>query len=92
MSNYDPTTEGVADTDPTERPEDAAVQLTRDLVYGDVDESGPKLRNFIHNEAVAAVQGHALPYQASQETAGSPSSAKVGMSGARAKRISLVTA
>jgi hypothetical protein len=59
MSNYDPTTEGVADHDPTERPADPSVDLVKDIVYGDMDETGPKLRDYIRNESVRAINENA---------------------------------
>jgi hypothetical protein len=38
-------------------------------VYGDEEKSGSQLRSFVHNEAVAAVQGHAFQQRRQQELA-----------------------
>jgi hypothetical protein len=50
-------------------PVDPSVTIVNDLLYGDPDESGSKLRSFVQNEAVAAVQGHAFAQRRSAEIA-----------------------
>ena len=71
-------------------PVDPSVTIVNDLLYGDPDESGSKLRSFVQNEAVAAVQGHAFAQRRSAEIAAghrwSPSSRNENRCGRRCGR------
>jgi hypothetical protein len=57
------------DTYDDDRPKDPAARMVHDLLYTDPDEAGSKLRGFVQNEAVAAVQGHAFMHRRSAEIA-----------------------